>query len=111
MLITYGLESLLGFAGTGLAAFILVLIGNSTAGGASNQEFLPNVFRQIAQALPNGAFGRFIRNTVYFDGNHTGVALARDRALGAGRPGARAGCGAPSRLVDRAGDRPAKSAA
>ncbi|MGD0273995.1 MAG: hypothetical protein ABSB96_09745 [Gaiellaceae bacterium] len=75
VLITYGLESLLGFAGTGLAAFILVLIGNATAGGASNQEFLPNGFRQIGQALPNGAFVRFIRNTVYFDGNHTGVAL------------------------------------
>lgn len=74
-LTTYGLESVLGFAGTGLAAFTFVLIGNATAGGGSNQEFLPNVFRQIGQALPNGATVRFIRNTVYFGGNHTHVAL------------------------------------
>jgi len=74
-LTTYGLESVLGFAGTGLAAFTLVLIGNATAGGGSNQEFLPNVFRQIGQALPNGATVRFIRNTVYFGGNHTHLAL------------------------------------
>ena len=74
-LTTYGLESALGFAGTGLAAFTLVLVGNATAGGGSNQEFLPNVFRQIGQALPNGATVRFVRNTVYFDGNHTYGAL------------------------------------
>jgi hypothetical protein len=74
-LTTYGLEAVLGFAGTGLAALTLVLIGNATAGGGSNQEFLPNVFRQIGQALPNGATVRFIRNTVYFDGQHTYGAL------------------------------------
>jgi MFS family permease len=74
-LTTYGLEAVLGFAGTGLAAFTLVLIGNATAGGGSNQEFLPNVFRQVGQALPNGATVRFIRNTVYFNGNHTHIAL------------------------------------
>jgi hypothetical protein len=75
VLTTYGLEGLLGFPGTGLAAFILVLIGNSTSGGGSNQEFLPNVFRQIGQALPNGAAVRFVRNTVYFGGHHTYGAL------------------------------------
>ena len=74
-LTTYGLEAVLGFAGTGLAAFTLILIGNATAGGGSNQEFLPDVFRQIGQALPNGATVRFVRNTVYFDGNHTRLAL------------------------------------
>ena len=74
-LTTYGLEAVLGFVGTGLAAFTLVLIGNASAGGGSNQEFLPNVFRQIGQALPNGAAVRFIRNSVYFDGYHTHLAL------------------------------------
>ena len=74
-LTTYGLEALLGLAGTGIAAFVLILIGNSTAGGASNQEFLPDVFRQVAQALPNGAAVRFVRNTVYFNGNDTSGAL------------------------------------
>ena len=74
-LTTYGLESLFGFAGTGLAAFVLILIGNASAGGGSNQEFLPGGFRQIGQALPGGAFVRVVRNTVYFQGYHTAVAL------------------------------------
>jgi len=74
-LATYGLEVVFGLPGTGIAAFVLILIGNSTAGGASGQEFLPNVFRQIGQALPSGAFVRFVRNSVYFGGNHTGGAL------------------------------------
>jgi len=74
-LTTYGLETIFGLAGTGIAAFVLILIGNSTAGGASNQEFLPDVFRQVAQVLPNGAAVSFVRNTVYFEGNKTGEAL------------------------------------
>ena len=75
-LITYGLELLFGLAGTGIAAFTLILVGNSTAGGASSQEFLPDVFRQVAQVLPNGAAVNFVRNTVYFQANNTGRALA-----------------------------------
>lgn len=75
-LTTYGLETLLGLAGTGLAAFVLILVGNSTAGGASSQEFLPDVFRQVARVLPNGAAVNFVRNTVYFNGNNTREALA-----------------------------------
>jgi uncharacterized phage infection (PIP) family protein YhgE len=74
-LTTYGLESVFGFAGTAIAALTLVLLGNATAGGAMNQEFLPNGFRQISQALPNGAAVRAIRNTVYFQAHHTGQAL------------------------------------
>jgi hypothetical protein len=75
VLTTYGLEALVGLAGTGVAALVLVLVGNSTAGGGSNQEFLPNIFRQIGQSLPNGPMVRFLRNTAYFEGNHTGRAL------------------------------------
>lgn len=74
-LTTYGLETFFGLAGTGIAAFVLILIGNSTAGGASSQEFLPDVFRQVARVLPNGAAVNFVRNTVYFNGNRTGGAL------------------------------------
>ena len=74
-LTTFGLETLLGLAGTGIAAFVLILVGNSTAGGASSQEFLPDVFRQVAQVLPNGAAVSFVRNTVYFSGNDTNGAL------------------------------------
>ncbi len=76
VLVTYGLELVFGLAGTGISALVLILVGHSAAGGASNQEFLPGFFRQIGQALPNGAFVRFLRNSVYFDGNHTCAALA-----------------------------------
>ncbi|MGA9761111.1 MAG: hypothetical protein WBQ14_01650 [Gaiellaceae bacterium] len=74
-LTTYGLEALFGLAGTGIAAFVLILVGNSTAGGASSPEFLPDVFRQLAGVLPNGAAVNFVRNTVYFGGNNTAGAL------------------------------------
>jgi hypothetical protein len=74
-LTTYGLETLFGLVGTGIAAFVLILVGNSTAGGSSNQEFLPDVFRQVARVLPNGAAVNFVRNTVYFNGSRTGEAL------------------------------------
>jgi hypothetical protein len=70
-LTTYGLEALFGLAGTGIAAFALILVGNSTAGGASSPEFLPDVFRQVAPVLPNGAAVSFVRNTVYFSGSNT----------------------------------------
>lgn len=74
-LTTYGLETLFGLAGTGISAFVLILVGNSTAGGASSPEFLPDVFRQVARVLPNGAAVNFVRNTVYFQGYDTSEAL------------------------------------
>jgi hypothetical protein len=75
VLASYGLECLFGLAGTGLSAFVLILVGNSTAGGGSNQEFLPGFFRQIGQSLPNAAAVRAIRNTIYFQSNHIRLAL------------------------------------
>lgn len=74
--VTYGLEVAVGLSGTGVAALVLILVGHSAAGGASNQEFLPDFFRQIGPAMPNGAFVRFVRNSVYFEGHHSTGALA-----------------------------------
>ena len=74
-LVTYGLCRLLSYVGLGLAAFLLILVGNSTAGGSINQEFLPDFFRSIGQVLPNGPFIRSVRNTVYFDGANTHRAI------------------------------------
>jgi hypothetical protein len=70
VLVTLGLSLMLGYGGTVLAGLLLILVGNSTGGGSINQEFLPNVFRDFGQVLPNGAFIRSVRNTVYFDANH-----------------------------------------
>jgi len=75
VLVTYGLCRLLSYVGLGLAALLLILVGNSTGGGSINQEFLPDFFRSIGQVLPNGAFIRSVRNTVYFGGANTHRAI------------------------------------
>lgn len=75
VLVTYGLSRMLSYAGLALAGLLLILVGNSTSGGSINQEFLPDFFRNIGQALPNGAFIRSVRNTVYFDGANTHRAI------------------------------------
>jgi hypothetical protein len=74
-LVTFGLAALMGYAGLALAGVALLLVGNSTGGGSVNQEFLPDSFRWIGQALPNGAFIRTVRDTVYFNGHNTGQSL------------------------------------
>ena len=75
VLVTYGLARVMSFAGLALSGLLLILVGNSTGGGSINQEFLPDFFRSIGQALPNGAFIRSVRNTVYFDGANTHRAI------------------------------------
>lgn len=74
VLVTYGLSALLSYAGLALAGLLLILVGNSTGGGSINQEFLPDTFRDLGQVLPNGAFIRSVRDTVYFNGNNAGRA-------------------------------------
>ena len=74
-LVTYGLARLMGYLGLALAGLLLILVGNSTGGGSINQEFLPNTFRDLGQVLPNGAFIRTVRDTVYFHGHNTGQSL------------------------------------
>jgi hypothetical protein len=75
VLVAYGLGKLAGFAGVALAGLLLILVGNSTGGGSINQELLPNTFRDFGQVLPNGAFIRTVRDTVYFHSHNIGQAL------------------------------------
>jgi hypothetical protein len=75
VLVTWGFAAVGKFAGLALAGLLLILVGNGTAGGSINQEFLPDFFRNIGQALPNGAFIRSVRNTIYFDGANTHRAM------------------------------------
>jgi hypothetical protein len=75
VLVTYGLSKLMGFVGLALAGLGLILVGNSVGGGSLNQEFLPDTFRSLGQAFPNGAFIRTVRDTVYFHGHNTGQSL------------------------------------
>jgi ABC-type sugar transport system permease subunit len=72
VLVAYGLSSMFGYGGAALAGLLLILIGNSTGGGSMNQEFLPDGFRTFGQVLPNGAYIRSVRNTVYFHAHHIG---------------------------------------
>jgi hypothetical protein len=65
----------MSFAGLALAGLALILVGNGTGGGSLNQEFLPNGFRSLGQAFPNGPFIRTVRDTVYFHHHNIGQAL------------------------------------
>lgn len=63
-----GLERLLGRAGIGLGALLVVLLGNPLSGLSSAPEFLPTPWGTIGQLLPPGATGTLLRNVAFFDG-------------------------------------------
>ncbi|MET9552467.1 ABC transporter permease [Streptomyces sp. NPDC006645] len=64
-----GLASLIGPAGIGLGAFLMVLLGNPFSGVSSAPEFLPEPFGALGQLLPPGASGSLLRSVAFFDGN------------------------------------------
>ncbi|MEU8261665.1 hypothetical protein AB0C02_13725 [Micromonospora sp. NPDC048999] len=64
-----GLESLLGYAGFGLGAVIMMLIGNPLAGTATAPQMLPGWSGTLGQLLPPGAAGSLLRSTAFFDGH------------------------------------------
>ncbi|WP_062313810.1 ABC transporter permease [Demequina rhizosphaerae] len=66
--IVLGLESLLGRPGIGVAALLVVLLGNPLSGLASAPEMLPTPWGAIGQLLPPGATGTLLRNVAFFDG-------------------------------------------
>jgi len=63
-----GLEQLLGRVGIGLAALVVVVVGNPLSGLASAPEMLPQPWGAIGQFLPPGATGTLLRNVAFFDG-------------------------------------------
>ncbi|MFF0431656.1 hypothetical protein ACFYU9_05410 [Streptomyces sp. NPDC004327] len=64
-----GLASLLGYAGFGLGAATMVLIGNPLSGTATAPEMLPGWSGTLGQLLPPGAGGRLLRSTSFFNGH------------------------------------------
>ncbi len=66
--IVLGLESLLGRPGIGVAALLVVLLGNPLSGLASAPEMLPTPWGAIGQLLPPGGTGTLLRNVAFFDG-------------------------------------------
>ncbi|NIK54942.1 ABC transporter permease [Kribbella shirazensis] len=69
-----GLEALLGYAGIGIGAVAMMLIGNPLSGTSTAPEMLPGWSGTLGQLLPPGAGGRLLRSTAFFEGR--GIAQA-----------------------------------
>ncbi|MGW2589669.1 ABC transporter permease [Streptomyces sp. NPDC001515] len=64
-----GLAALIGPAGIGVGALLMVLLGNPFSGVTSAPELLPRPVGTIGQWLPPGAGGSLVRSVAYFDGH------------------------------------------
>lgn len=69
-----GLAALIGPAGVGLGALLMVLLGNPFSGVTSAPELLPRPVGAIGQLLPPGAGGSLLRSVAFFDGSAAGGA-------------------------------------
>jgi hypothetical protein len=58
-------QAVTGLPGTGLAALVLVFVGNAVSDGTVPFAFLPEGFRQVAPWLPNGAIVSAARDVTY----------------------------------------------
>ncbi|MFF8838075.1 ABC transporter permease [Streptomyces sp. NPDC015130] len=63
-----GLAALIGKPGFGLAALLMILIGNPFSGVSSAPELLPSAVGSFGQLLPPGAGGSALRSVAFFDG-------------------------------------------
>jgi hypothetical protein len=71
-----GSAALLGPAGIGLAAFVVMFLGNPFSGATSAPQMLPEPVGAIGQWLPPGAGTTLLRSVSFFDGAAaTGPAL------------------------------------
>lgn len=71
-----GLAALLGTAGIGLGAGVVMLLGNPFSGAATAPQMLPEPAGTIGQWLPPGAGTTLLRSVSFFDGAAaTGPAL------------------------------------
>lgn len=62
-------HALFGLPGTALGATVLVVVGNAANGSTVPVPMLPDVYRQLAPWLPNGAAIRAFRDVAYFSGH------------------------------------------
>lgn len=67
-LVVAGLVRLLGAAGVGLGALLLLIVGNPLSGIASSPRLLPAPWGEFGQWLPTGAGGTLLRTVAYFPG-------------------------------------------
>ncbi|WP_226961646.1 MULTISPECIES: ABC transporter permease family protein [Streptomyces] len=71
-----GFAALLGQAGIGVGAVLLMLLGNPWSGATSAPEMLPEPVGALGQWLPTGAGASLLRSVAFFDGNGGGLPLA-----------------------------------
>lgn len=62
-----GLATVIGRAGIGIAALVMLLIGNPFSAATSAPELLPQPWGTIGQLLPPGAAASLIRSVAFFD--------------------------------------------
>ena len=67
-LVVAGLVRLIGAAGAGLGALLLVIVGNPLSGIATSPRLLPAPWGEFGQWLPTGAGGTLVRTVAYFPG-------------------------------------------
>jgi hypothetical protein len=65
-LVVAGLVRLLGAAGVGIGALLLVIVGNPLSGIATSPRLLPGPWGEFGQWLPTGAGGTLLRTVAYF---------------------------------------------
>ncbi|MDF7637647.1 ABC transporter permease [Leuconostocaceae bacterium ESL0958] len=70
-----GLLEVMGNAGLGIAAVMLILLGNPLSGLSSAPEMLPKFWGALGQLLPPGATGSLLRSFAFFDGKGATEAL------------------------------------
>lgn len=70
-----GTATALGRAGLGLAALVMLLIGNPLSGATSAPELLPQPLGALGQLLPPGASASVLRSVAFFDGAGVGRPL------------------------------------
>jgi hypothetical protein len=70
--VTAGSIRLLGAAGLGLAALIVILLDLVSSGGPVGSQMLPDFYRWLAPAMPAGQLYESLRDALYFDGNGLG---------------------------------------
>ncbi|WP_202619186.1 ABC transporter permease [Ornithinimicrobium cavernae] len=73
--VVLGLVRLIGYAGIGLTALVMVLLGSPLSGAQSAPEMLPAGWGTLGQLLPPGATGTALRSVAWFDGAASGPAF------------------------------------
>ncbi|SHM95614.1 ABC transporter permease family protein [Actinacidiphila paucisporea] len=92
---TAGLVTLVGRAGLGMGAVLMVFLGNPFSGVTSAPELLPAAAGGIGRWLPPGAGAELVRGTAYFGGSGSAAPLTvlavwsvlGLAAVASGRPG------------------------